>query len=451
MTPRTQRRRTLVGALAAALTLVGGALTAAPAVALAPGLDPDDRLGDLVLDRTEGEITPAGGPQRLTTETGCPEGYRGSSRVLFVWSDGSWPMRVSASNLGLPALVATEAWAGSGLDGASIDRDNSVRPRSASTWGVGTLPKSHFVGHSGVATYLVACDPGAEPTGTFPSASDGVGDSKYFSIDVDIVWDDASNTGTWSVADEVEKAPTTTTVASSGITPTSATLTASIDPAAAGGTVTFKNGTATVGTVPVAGGTASLPVSGLSPNTDYTFTAEYSGDDTHEASVDDVALRTLPAIDDAETGIGVTVPEPGSAVPTGLSISVSPESVALAGGARAAGSPWMATGALGDTTVNDDRRDAAAKGWTLNGSVSPFTSGTNTIPASALAWTPAKVSGAGTAGPASTDLSADRPLATGVASAEANVLTTVDAALTLTVPADAAAGDYTSTLTLTLI
>lgn len=460
----TSHRRRALGAslVAAALALSGSALTALPANALAPGLNPDNRLGDITLDVTSGDISLTGGPQRLTTEVGCPEGYRNSSRVLFVWSDGTWPTGPTTSSPAL-VIVAPTDFAGSGLAGEPIVRTNaspiSSTGRYASRWNAGGFPGSNFAGHSGTASYLITCDPGAAPSDTFPPAAGGVGDSKYFSVDLDldIVAEPTSAlTGTWSVAsgEPADKTPTITELASSSVTATSATLTATVAPAEATGTITFKDGTTTVGSAEVASGTATLPVEGLVANTAYTFTAEYSGDATHEASSDQVSFSTLPAApsaDDAETGIGVTVPAPGSDEPTGLTISVSPAAASLTGGVRAEGSPWTASGALGDVTVNDDRRVTAGSAWTLNGRVSDFTSGANTIAASSLGWTPQKVSGAGTAGAAATDLSADRPLATGAASEDPNVQTTVDANLTLIVPTSAPAGDYSATLTLTLI
>ena len=105
--------------------------------------------------------------------------------------------------------------------------------------------------------------------------------------------------------------------------------------------------------------------------------------------------------------------------------------------------------------MKDDRRDPS-KTWTLNGRVSDLVSGSNTIAATNLGWAPVKVSGPGTQGAdvvaASGDgLSTDKPLATGPGSADRNVETVVHAVVSLKVPTSAAGGDYTGTLTLTLI
>ena len=162
-------------------------------------------------------------------------------------------------------------------------------------------------------------------------------------------------------------------------------------------------------------------------------------------------------VDSSESDINVDVPTALSATPTGLKISVKPGPATLTGAStRAVGQVWQATGTLDNVTVNDDRRDSAAADWTLNGQASDFTSATtsDTIPATNLGWTPAKVSGQGAAGSAvaiGTGLATDKELASGQASNSIDVTTTVNAALALDVPASVAAGSYKSTLTLTLI
>jgi hypothetical protein len=266
--------------LAAALTIVLGAAMVAPAAqAVNPVLDTGNRLGGITLDKTAGEISAAGGPQSLATSVGCPEGYRGSSRVLFVWPDGTWPSAVSGTNTGLPALVklADTEIAGSGLDGNPVLRTGT----SASRWAAFGFPASAFDGHSGVATYVITCDPGDVPGDTFPPAGDGVGASKYFSVDIRLAWNDETNTGTWEHVKE-----TTTTSLTAKEHWTSATLTAEVGPASATGTVTFKdvNTGKVVGTGTVTDGVASVTVTDLKPWKTYTFSAQYSGDAQHDGS-----------------------------------------------------------------------------------------------------------------------------------------------------------------------
>ncbi|MDR2253985.1 MAG: hypothetical protein LBD97_09070 [Bifidobacteriaceae bacterium] len=194
------------------------------------------------------------------------------------------------------------------------------------------------------------------------------------------------------------------------------------------------------------------------PATDpyYSIRISLKGDGSWQAE----AVSTPPtAIDDSESDINVVVPQAQTPPepPTGLKISVKPGATTLTGPTtRVAGQVWTATGNLDDVTVEDDRQDAAAAGWTLNGKASAFTKsgGLTPIAATNLGWAPAKVSGAGTAGAAvavGVGLATDRPLATGTASATPKVTTTVNAVLTLDVPAAAEDGSYKSTLTLTLI
>jgi hypothetical protein len=166
--------------------------------------------------------------------------------------------------------------------------------------------------------------------------------------------------------------------------------------------------------------------------------------------------------DSSESDVSFDLPPVGAppSPATGLKISVKPGPVTLTGPAtREPGQVWSATGTLGAVTVNDDRRDAALAGWTLNGRASDFTaSGQDPLSAVHLGWTPVKVSGAGVAGAAvapgvAGGLSVDQALATGTAADAENVATTVGATLQFDAPADVnpAGGAFTATLTLTLI
>ncbi|MFI5372708.1 MAG: Ig-like domain repeat protein, partial [Candidatus Eisenbacteria bacterium] len=80
---------------------------------------------------------------------------------------------------------------------------------------------------------------------------------------------------------------TTTTLAASPASPSvfgqEVTLTATVSPGAASGTVTFKDGLATLGSAPVASGQAVLHTTTLAVGS-HSFTAEYGGDATYAAS-----------------------------------------------------------------------------------------------------------------------------------------------------------------------
>lgn len=457
MRTNTARRTgfALVTAVAVALT---GMITT-PAQALAPNLDPGNRLGAVTFDVDRGEISYPGAPQRLTTETGCPEGYRNSSRVLFVWSDGTWPERISAPDNGQPASFYSGAHpiAGTGLDGNAIERVNfSDSQRYASRWNGGGFPGARFDGHSGVATYLITCDPGAAPSTTVPTATEGVGASKFFSTDVRITWDDATDTGTWEVVPDepVEKVDTTTTLTGAALNDGGVRLTAAVAPAAATGTVTFKGGDgSTIATEDLSDGTASTVVGDLEPDNEYTFTAEYAGDAGHEASTSGTLTVTTVGepIPPQDTEVTVTIP----ASAQGLRFTVTPGGVALAD-AELEGEEFVATGTLPEVRVTDTRADR--KQWTLNGRTSDFDGPDGAaIDGSALGWAPELV-GTGNAGTPGAEvapgngggLSSDKPLAqapAGVTQSE----TRVQAGVTLRAPANTPAGDYAATLTLTLI
>ncbi|MFD2797070.1 Ig-like domain repeat protein [Promicromonospora vindobonensis] len=445
----------LVTAIAVALT----GFIATPAAALAPNLDPGNRLGGITFDVDSGEISYPGGPQRLTTETGCPAGYRNSSRVMFVWSDGTWPERLGQSDAGLPALFYGGAHpiAGTGLDGNPIDRVNSsTTQRFASRWNGGGFPAARFDGHSGVASYVITCDPGTVPSTTVPTATEGVASAKYFSTDVRITWNDATDTGTWEVVPDVpiEKVDTTTTLTGAALNDGRVRLTAAVAPSAASGAVTFKSGDgSTIATENMSGGTATTVVGGLEADNEYTFTAEYAGDASHEASTSGTLTVTTVGepVPPQDTEITVTIP----ASAQGLRFTVSPGGVALAQ-AELDGEQFVATGTLQEVRVTDTRTDR--KQWTLNGRTSDFDGpGEATIDGSALGWKPELV-GTGNAGTAGTEvtpgagggLSADKPLAQALAGVTQSD-TRVGAGITLRAPADTAAGDYAATLTLTLI
>jgi hypothetical protein len=283
---KTSARRTGL-ALATAMAVALTGLTTSAAEALAPGLDPADRLGAITFDVSSGEISGTGSPQRLTTETGCPEGYRRSSRVLFVWADGTV---ATWSPNHTPALVHADDGVGSGLDGAAIDRRNaspaSTSGRFAARWNTTGFTGQNFDGRSGVASYVITCDPGQAPDGDFPPYAEGVGDSKYFSTDVRLEWNDGgfAGTGTWEAIPDgpIEKVDTTTTLTGAALNDGRVRLTATVAPSVASGTVTFKSGDgSTIATENLAGGSAETVVGDLEPDNEYTFTAQYAGDVSH--------------------------------------------------------------------------------------------------------------------------------------------------------------------------
>lgn len=434
-------KRALAGLMLGTLT---AAVVLAPALPASASDDDPNRIGSLIVAPTSGTLTDGGKWTSVSTAAGqiCPAGFQSRS-FLYAFKDGlsdfggyqsigagARPSNYPLSNGTTLGIVATDT---------TISRNGDYA--WSSTW-------------TQNSSSVLVVTPGLyELRHTCQAASSYAFTDKYYAA-----WFQVNEDRTWQIVDgPVQKTATTTSVVASGTTSTAVTLTATVSPAEAAGTVTFKNGGTAIGDpVAVTGGAASVQVSSLSPQTAYEFTADYSGDSSYQPSSGSASVTT-PAVVVADTATAtatVTVPVATSEpqAPTGLKISVEPGAVTLTGPAeRAEGEAWTATGQLGNVTVNDDRQDATSGAWTLNGKSSAFTSGTNTIAASNLGWTPAKVSGPGSAGAGATDLSSDKPLATGTASADQNVATTVGAGLTLVVPATAANGNYSATLTLTLI
>ena len=93
----------------------------------------------------------------------------------------------------------------------------------------------------------------------------------------------------------VAHTPTTTTLDSSANPSTygnSVTLTATISPSAATGTVTFKDGATTLGTGTLSSGTATYATAALSAGS-HSLTAEYAGDSTYDVSTSSALTQTV--------------------------------------------------------------------------------------------------------------------------------------------------------------
>ncbi|MFF3176835.1 beta-xylosidase [Streptomyces sp. NPDC057900] len=202
-----------------------------------------------------------------------------------------------------------------------------------------------------------------------------------------------------------------------------------------------------------------------------TATADGSGGFTGQLTVNDPATTGIVAYEgaawDAAKGAGpqaYTVTGGGGETPDGsqkltstvkagtLSMSQAGDSVELS--AVDFGKGGASTGALRTVTVKDFRGGPA--GWSLTGKVTDFKSPAGaTIGASALGWSPACATKAGSpstcaAGSKGSVGSAGATLASTPNGAFTGGEFTVDAGLSLDVPAYAAAGSYSGVLTLTL-
>ncbi|MFJ6196610.1 Ig-like domain repeat protein [Micromonospora sp. NPDC092111] len=269
----------------------------------------------------------------------------------------------------------------------------------------------------------------------------------YFRVPITV------SAGTWTVAGVVTAQPTTTTLAASpaGTAAYGApvTLTATVTPSAATGTVTFKRGATTIGTAAVSGGTASLSAADLPIGT-LSLTAVFapSGNDWAASTSAGVAYQvTAPA-----GGASGSQTILADVAPGAFSLGLAGDTVNLTGGVVGG----QATGALHKATVTDLRGTNA--GWNLVGQVQDFVNGSAQIPGDNLGWSPnaAKVdaSGAVLAGVAAapgggTGLGTARTLCKANSGSSAGVFE-CGAGLTLDIPDSVAPGSYAATLTLTL-
>jgi hypothetical protein len=142
------------------------------------------------------------------------------------------------------------------------------------------------------------------------------------------------------------------------------TLTATVSPTSATGSVQFLDGAASLGTVNVAGGTASLTVSALTAGT-HSISASYGGDTTYAPSA---SAALAQSVSKANSAVALaSAPNPstfGGAVT--LTATVSPTS--------ATGSVKFLDGAASLGTVN-------VAGGTASLTVSALTAGTHSISA----------------------------------------------------------------------
>jgi hypothetical protein len=253
----------------------------------------------------------------------------------------------------------------------------------------------------------------------------------------------------WRVDSGPVAEATTTTLAITPAGPVESgvevTLTATVAPAAAAGSVEFKRGATVIGSAPVSTGTATLTTTSLPIGT-HSVAASFvpSSPAAYNPSTSSAQSITVQAGEGpAEAQEIVADITPGA-----FTLAVAGNTAVLAGGTIGG----TASGNLQMATVTDLRGSNA--GWDLTGQLEDF----NTVPATTpiaagnLTWAPtaSKTSGSGTVTPgAGADLGAARTLCTAAASNSAGVFD-CGGGLTLTVPDTAAPGSYAATLTLTL-
>lgn len=431
--PRLRRSAALAGIVGASVT--AALLVPAAAQAATPiGTEP----GNL-------SFSPASGPSSTkptwATTDGCPTGFTTSAVLRVVKDDGT---TASFSTVQNSALV------------------DLTQPFSGTTQGTIAQGETTFKmvgGHT--YEFVMFCFNGPGATG-----DDETVQSTFLTLSADgtsYTTSATPPTGTGAVATSTTLVadPTTANAGDSvALTATVAAQDAAGDDAA--GQVEFFDGGTSLGTEPVSQGTASMALTTLAAG-DHSVTAKFEPTDatafagsTSSAvtvTVNAGGTTTPPAQggSGSET-INVNVPQ----VSGDLTLSVDNTPVQLSQ-ATNDGTALDSTGSLSPITVGDARIPLA--GWDLTGSVTNFAGGGNSIPAADLGWSP-KITTANAAGDVTTgaDVAPSSPglgaTPAELASADAGKgggTTVLGADLDLRAPVDTPAGDYSATLTVTLM
>lgn len=272
-----------------------------------------------------------------------------------------------------------------------------------------------------------------------------------------------AETGDWAVytAPAVAIATSVSLTGSTTVNPGEVSLAASVKKlsdgtlaTAAAGVVNFKEGVTTVASVPVASEAASALLTGVADGA-HTYTAEFVPSDTvYAGSTSASVLVNVGSPAPQTSNITVTIPSGvGTLTLTGVSSSVN------LGTASKVGGTLNAQGTL-NSVVTDDRQ-LEYPAWSLTGQMGDFTSaiGGHILNGKYLGWTPS-ISGdaAGSAAggvvlpaPGTVNgLKTSSVLASGLPN-EAGTITNASALLQLKAPSNTRAGEYSATLTLTLV
>jgi len=251
---------------------------------------------------------------------------------------------------------------------------------------------------------------------------------------------------------------TTTTLSSSPSAPTTAdvvSLTATVAPANATGTMTFKEGGTTVGTGTVSGGSSSVSLTGLTAGV-HTYTATFSPAAAADflASTADAITVTVTTFTGASTKETITTNVPAGT----LVITTSGSSVDLGSLALNSSNNLLVSSIkdINPVTVTDTR--AGNLGWNVNGSVGDFTNAAgDTIGGQYLGWTPKVISQASVqnvtaGGVAVPGTGLTTPHLLGSAPNGSSLGTAqLGATLVMQAPTSTKPGTYNTTLTLTAI
>jgi len=370
------------------------------------------------------QLSPATGPSSSTptwsTTTACPTGFQGSAVLFALNQNGS-----VGSQIGVGTQTAVTAPFGGSLVGsvgALISTGTDVPVGTPDEWVVGCFASTTGTGTPNfVQSIFVTVTAG----GTYTTSSTGP-----------VVT---------ATSTSLTASPTPAT-AGSPVTLTATEIAA--DNTHPAGSVQFQaNGTNIGSPVAVnASGVATTSATFAAAGTESLSAVFTPTPTTYSGSTGNATLTVVPAgaLSGSEP-LAVTVPQSGT-----FTLTVAPGTVNL----TATG--LTATGALQPITVSDTRN--TFPGWSVTGQAADFTgSGTaagSTISGNQLGWTPTGTVSDGTLGGT---VGVPRGIgSTAAVLASAAVghgfgTSNLGATLNLIIPASAAAGPYTSTLTVTAI
>ena len=142
----------------------------------------------------------------------------------------------------------------------------------------------------------------------------------YTTINVD------PGSGTWKFATPVAGSTTTLSVPATANVGDNVTLTATVAPAAASGTVTFKDGSTTLGTGTLSGGTATYSTSALAAGS-HTITAVYGGGGGYAGSTSAASTITVASVVlDTTVSLSASAASVEAGIDVVLTASVTPAS-----------------------------------------------------------------------------------------------------------------------------
>jgi Bacterial Ig-like domain (group 3) len=428
--PRLKRSVTLAG-------VVGAAVAAALIVPVssAQALTPiGQQPGDLVLTPPSGD---AGATMTWNTTTGCPTGFTSSANLNIVLDDGS--TATDSPTLNAAQVDLTQPFGGA-TQGTLAFAESALGMVPGNTY---EFVVFCFDSPSGLGNSM------AEQSTFVTIAPDG---GSYTSSATPPTGNAAVTTGTTLTAD-----PTSATQGDA------VTLTATVtaqDAAGndAAGQVEFFTGSASLGAAAVADGTATMSTTALPVGAD-AVTAKFEPTDATafaESTSDPVTVSVTAAAGGTPAGTGtetINVNVPQAAGVLALTVDNTPVQLTQA---ENMGTFLESTGQLSPVTVSDGRIPLA--GWDLTGAMSDFASGANSISGNDLGWSPTittpNAAGDVDAGAAVTagnpGLQTAAPLAS-AAAGHGGGDTVLGADLDLRAPVDTPAGDYSGTMTVTLI